>query len=457
MKAIEEIVREQQEFFKKGKTYSYEFRKEQLDKLRTSIKSHEQELLDALKKDLNKPAFEAYGTEIGLVLDELSFVRRHLKKWMKPERVHTSLVNFPSKSRIFKDPYGVALIMSPWNYPVLLTLDPLIGAIAAGNCAAVKPSNYSPNVSALIKKMLEEIYPAEYVSVIEGGREANQSLLSQKFDYIFFTGSVKVGKLVMESASHNLTPVSLELGGKSPCIVDETADLELAAKRIVWGKYINAGQTCVAPDYLLVHEKVKDELLEKIVFTIKKYYGPAPQASESFPKIVNMKHYERLMGLMGSGKVIIGGNGDAKRVQIAPTVLDEVSWDSPVMQEEIFGPILPVLTFSSMKEAMELVNDRPKPLACYYFTRKSERERSLLQKVSFGGGCINDTIMHLVSSHMPFGGVGNSGMGGYHGKDSFDTFSHRKSILKKSSLIDMPLRYPPYKDLYFKMMKMIMK
>lgn len=457
MKAIEEIVREQQEFFKKGKTYSYEFRKEQLDKLRTSIKSHEQELLDALKKDLNKPAFEAYGTEIGLVLDELSFVRRHLKNWMKPERVHTSLVNFPSKSRIFKDPYGVALIMSPWNYPVLLTLDPLIGAIAAGNCAAVKPSNYSPNVSALIKKMLEEIYPAEYVSVIEGGQEANQSLLSQKFDYIFFTGSVKVGKLVMESASHNLTPVSLELGGKSPCIVDETADLELAAKRIVWGKYINAGQTCVAPDYLLVHEKVKDELLEKIVFTIKKFYGPAPQASESFPKIVNMKHYERLMGLMGSGKVIIGGNGDAKRVQIAPTVLDEVSWDSPVMQEEIFGPILPVLTFSSMKEAMELVNDRPKPLACYYFTRKSERERSLLQKVSFGGGCINDTIMHLVSSHMPFGGVGNSGMGGYHGKDSFDTFSHRKSILKKSSLIDMPLRYPPYKDLYFKMMKMIMK
>ena len=444
-------------FRSKGKTYSYEFRKEQLDKLRTSIKSHEQELLDALKKDLNKPAFEAYGTEIGLVLDELSFVRRHLKKWMKPERVHTSLVNFPSKSRIFKDPYGVALIMSPWNYPVLLTLDPLIGAIAAGNCAAVKPSNYSPNVSALIKKMLEEIYPAEYVSVIEGGREANQSLLSQKFDYIFFTGSVKVGKLVMESASHNLTPVSLELGGKSPCIVDETADLELAAKRIVWGKYINAGQTCVAPDYLLVHEKVKDELLEKIVFTIKKFYGPAPQASESFPKIVNMKHYERLMGLMGSGKVIIGGNGDAKRVQIAPTVLDEVSWDSPVMQEEIFGPILPVLTFSSMKEAMELVNDRPKPLACYYFTRKSERERSLLQKVSFGGGCINDTIMHLVSSHMPFGGVGNSGMGGYHGKDSFDTFSHRKSILKKSSLIDMPLRYPPYKDLYFKMMKMIMK
>lgn len=457
MKAIEEIVREQQEFFKKGKTYSYEFRKEQLDKLRTSIKSHEQELLDALKKDLNKPAFEAYGTEIGLVLDELSFVRRHLKKWMKPERVHTSLVNSPSKSRIFKDPYGVALIMSPWNYPVLLTLDPLIGAIAAGNCAAVKPSNYSPNVSALIKKMLEEIYPVEYVSVIEGGREANQSLLSQKFDYIFFTGSVKVGKLVMESASHNLTPVSLELGGKSPCIVDETADLELTAKRIVWGKYINAGQTCVAPDYLLVHEKVKDELLEKIVFTIKKYYGPAPQASESFPKIVNMKHYERLMGLMGSGKVIIGGNGDAKRVQIAPTVLDEVSWDSPVMQEEIFGPILPVLTFSSMKEAMELVNDRPKPLACYYFTRKSERERSLLQKVSFGGGCINDTIMHLVSSHMPFGGVGNSGMGGYHGKDSFDTFSHRKSILKKSSLIDMPLRYPPYKDFYFKMMKMIMK
>lgn len=457
MRTIEETIAEQRAFFKKGKTYSYDFRKEQLDKLRSVIKKYEQELLDALKKDLGKPAFEAYGTELGLVLDELAFVRRHLKKWMKPERVHTSLVNFPSSSRIFKDPYGVTLIMSPWNYPVLLTLDPLIGALAAGNCADVKPSNYSPHVSALLKKMLEETYPPEYVAVIEGGREANQSLLSQKFDYIFFTGSVKVGKLVMESASHNLTPVSLELGGKSPCIVDETADLELAAKRIVWGKYINAGQTCVAPDYLLVHEKVKDELLEKIIFTIKKFFGPTPQMSESFPRIVNEKHYERLLGLMGSGKVLIGGVGDAKRLQIAPTVLDEVEWESPVMQEEIFGPILPVLTFSSMKEAMELVNARAKPLACYYFTRKSDRERNLLQKVSFGGGCINDTVMHLVSSHMPFGGVGNSGMGGYHGKDSFDTFSHRKSILKKSRLIDMPLRYPPYKDVYFKLMKKILK
>lgn len=457
MRQIEEIVSAQREYFMRGKTLGADFRKEQLDKLQAAVRKYEQEFLDALKKDLNKPAFEGYGTEIGLVLDELAYIKRHFKKWMKPERVHTSLVNFPSVSRIYKDPYGVALIMSPWNYPVLLTLDPLIGAIAAGCCAVVKPSNYSPNVSALIKKMLEEIYSQEYVAVIEGGREANQTLLTQKFDYIFFTGSVKVGKLVMESASKNLTPVSLELGGKSPCIVDETADLELAAKRIVWGKYLNAGQTCVAPDYLLVHEKVKEELLEKILFHIKKSYGPAPQISESFPKIVNGKHYERLMGLMGSGKILIGGTGSTERCQIAPTVLDGVEWDSPVMQEEIFGPILPVLTFATVKEAVELVNARPKPLACYYFTSKKDREKTILQKVSFGGGCINDTVMHLVSSHMPFGGVGNSGMGGYHGKDSFDTFSHRKSVLKKSRLIDMPLRYPPYKDFYFKVMKKILK
>ena len=456
-KTIQDIIKAQRAYFAKGQTLDVEFRQRQLVKLRQAIKKYEEEILEALKKDLNKPQFEAYGTEIGLVLDEAKFALKHLRGWAKPRRVRTSIINFPSDSRIYPEPYGVALIMSPWNYPVLLTLDPLVGAISAGNCAVVKPSNYSPHVSAIIKKMLGEIYPPEYVAVVEGGREENQSLLKQHFDLIFFTGSVSVGRMVMEAASRNLTPVCLELGGKSPCIVDGTADISLAAKRIVWGKFLNAGQTCVAPDYLYVQEDVKEELLEKMIHYIKKFYGEDAQHSEEFPRIVNQKHFERLLGLLGSGEVVCGGGFDRTRLQMAPTILDGVSWESPIMQEEIFGPILPVLTFRDLREAVEIVKERPKPLAGYLFTSNRENERYLLKHLSFGGGCVNDTIMHLVSSHMPFGGVGNSGMGGYHGKDSFLAFSHRKSVLKKARWLDMPMRYAPYKELYYRVMKALLK
>lgn len=455
-KSIQDIIKAQRAYFAKGQTLDVEFRRRQLAKLRQGVKKYEEDILEALKRDLNKPRFEAYGTEIGLVLDEARFALRHLKSWAKPKRVPTSIINFPSISRIYPEPYGVTLIMSPWNYPVLLTLDPLVGAISAGNCAVVKPSNYSPHVSALLKKMLGEIYPPEYVAVVEGGREENKSLLEQKFDLIFFTGSVSVGKLVMESASQNLTPVCLELGGKSPCIVDGTADIALAAKRIVWGKYLNAGQTCVAPDYLYVQEEVKEELLEKMKHYIKKFYGEDAQRSESFPRIVNQKHFERLAGLLESGEVVCGGAYDRERLQIAPSILDGVTWDSPVMQEEIFGPILPVLTFRDLRQAVEEIKERPKPLAGYLFTGSRENERYLLGHLSFGGGCVNDTVMHLVSSHMPFGGVGNSGMGGYHGKDSFLAFSHRKSVLKKATWMDMPMRYAPYKDLYYRVMRKLL-
>lgn len=457
MKTIKEVVENQRRFFNQGKTLDVAFRMKQLQKLRRMIQSHEQDLLDALKEDLNKPKFEAYGTEIGLVLDEAKYVLKHLKRWAVPGRVRTSIVNFPSSSRIFPEPFGVSLILSPWNYPVLLTLDPLIGAIAAGNCAVLKPSNYSPAVSAVICRMIEETYPSEYIAVVEGGRMENQALLEEKFDMVFFTGSMEVGKQVMKAASRHLTPVCLELGGKSPCIVDETADLNLAAKRIVWGKFLNAGQTCVAPDYLLVQEQVKDALLKRIRFYIRKYYTSASGYPDSFPKIVNEKHFQRLMGLMESGTIAAGGDFDPGARRISPTVLDSVNWDSPIMQEEIFGPILPVLTYRDFREAIRLVQSRPKPLAAYLFTTDKRQEAWFLTHLSFGGGCINDTVMHLVSSHMPFGGVGNSGMGGYHGKDSFDTFSHKKSILKKSRRIDLPFRYPPYRELYYKIMKFLLK
>lgn len=457
MKTIEGIAAAQRAYFAAGKTLGLDFRLEQLRKLKMAVTMHEVDLLLALKADLNKPRFEAYGTEIGLFLDEADYLIKHLKNYMKPELVRTSLVNFPSISSIRREPYGITLVISPWNYPVLLSLEPLIGALAAGNCVVLKPSNYSPHVSKVLKEMLGEIFPDEYVAVVEGGREENQLLLEEKFDYIFFTGSVKVGNLVMESASRNLTPISLELGGKSPCIVDETANLKLAAKRIVWGKYLNAGQTCVAPDYLLVHETVKTKLLEYMKYYINKRYNCKETDLQEYPRIVNQKHFIRLMGLMSSGKLVIGGKGYPRQLQIIPTILDEVNWSSPIMQEEIFGPILPVLTFKNLKEAFAMVQARPKPLSAYFFTKDRRREAYFLKHVSFGGGCINDTVMHLASSLMPFGGVGDSGMGGYHGKSSFETFSHTKSILKKSGVIDMPFRYPPYKELYYKIMKQILK
>ena len=343
-----------------------------------------------------------------------------------------------------REPYGVVLVMAPWNYPFMLCMEPLIGAIAGGNCSVVKPSAYAPAVSKILATIVEEVFPKKYVTVVEGGREENTLLLEQRFDYIFFTGGVTVGKMVMEKAAENLTPVTLELGGKSPCIVTEDAKLSLAAKRLVFGKYLNSGQTCVAPDYLLVSEKVKEELLAWIVFWIEKMLGKEPLENPDYPKMINEKHYQRVMNLMVGEKISCGGYGNTETLQITPTVLEEVSWDSPIMQEEIFGPVLPVVTYKTLEEAIEKVKNREKPLALYLFTESRSIQKKVLRELSFGGGCVNDTIIHLATSRMGFGGVGGSGMGSYHGKKSYETFTHEKSIVKKSSHLDLPIRYMPY-------------
>lgn len=440
------MLHTQRAYFQTGDTKDVEFRIRQLKKLYQWITVHEQEIMDALYMDLNKSNFEAYATEIGIVKEEIRYTLKHLRKWAAPKRVPTPITQFPSKSFIYPEPYGIVLIMSPWNYPFQLTIAPLVGAICAGNCAVVKPSAYSPHTTKVMADMLRELFQEKYIAVVEGGRQENQALLNEKFDYIFFTGSVNVGKYVMEKASAHLTPVSLELGGKSPCIVDETADLKLAAKRIVWGKFLNSGQTCVAPDYILVQNSVKDKLVRYMEKYIRKMFGKDPMQNPDYPKMINEKHFNRVLGLMERAHVVCGGGSDVDMLKIEPTVLDQVTWESPVMQEEIFGPLLPVLTFYDIEEAIQMVNARPRPLALYYFTKDKQREAMMLKQVSYGGGCINDTIVHLATSHMPFGGVGNSGMGGYHGKDSFDTFTHKKSIMKKSVRLDIPIRYAPFKN-----------
>ncbi|MCI9270741.1 MAG: aldehyde dehydrogenase [Dorea sp.] len=446
MAEYKNMLHAQRAYFSKGECKDVDFRIRQLKNLHLWICEHEREIMDALYRDLNKSPFEAYATEIGIVKEEIQYTLKHLRKWAAPKRVKTPITQFPSRSFIYPEPYGVALIMSPWNYPFQLTVAPLVGAVCAGNCAVVKPSAYSPNTTRVIAKMVRELFPAEYIFVVEGGREANQALLDEKFDYIFFTGSVTVGKYVMEKAAAHLTPVSLELGGKSPCIVDETADLKLAAKRIVWGKFLNSGQTCVAPDYILVQKSVKDKLIKQIIKTIRKMYGKDVLSNEEYPKMINEKHFDRVIGLMEGAHIAAGGESDRVSQKIAPTVLDQVTWESPVMQEEIFGPLLPVLAFYDLKEAVQMINARPRPLALYYFTKDKKREAKVLKYISYGGGCINDTVVHLATSYMPFGGVGSSGMGGYHGKDSFDTFTHRKSVMKKSLAIDIPIRYAPFKN-----------
>lgn len=446
MTDYKEMIHRQRSYFREGECRNVAFRIAQLTCMNAWICENEDAIIAALGKDLHKSPFEAYATEIGIVKDEIKFTIRHLRKWSKPKRVPTPITQFPSQSFIYQEPYGVVLIMSPWNYPFMLTIAPLIGAICAGNCAFVKPSAYSAHTTEIIAKMVRELFSDKYISVIEGGRKENEALLNEKFDYIFFTGSMDVGKYVMEKASRHLTPVSLELGGKSPCIVDETADIKLAAKRIVWGKFLNSGQTCVAPDYILVQKSVKEKLMKQIEKNIYKMYGKDAIHNPEYPKMINEKHFERVVGLMKDARIVCGGGSKSSTLQIEPTVLDDVDWNSPVMQEEIFGPLLPILTFYDIKEAANLVNARPRPLALYLFTKDRKREAFILKNVSYGGGCINDTVVHLATPHMPFGGVGSSGMGGYHGKASFDTFTHQKSIMKKSLLVDIPIRYAPFKN-----------
>lgn len=454
---IEKIVQMQRKYYETGQTKSWKYRMTALNQLEQAMIKWEPRIKQALKRDLNKSAFEAYMTEIGMALSELHYVKKHLKQWMTDKRVKTPLAQFPARSYVKVEPYGVVLIMSPWNYPFMLCVEPLIGALAAGNCCILKPSNYAPNVSAVIKQMVEEIFPQKYVAVVEGGRAENESLLEQKFDYIFFTGGVKVGKLVMKKAAEYLTPVTLELGGKSPCIIEKTADLKLAAKRLIFGKFLNAGQTCVAPDYVLVQKEVKEEFVKYLRFWIEKMYGKGLECRETYPKVINQKHFERICKLIEGEEILIGGSVDRESLQISPTVLNNVSADAPVMQEEIFGPVLPVLEFETIEEAEQFVRNRPKPLALYLFTNDKKIERRITEQISYGGGCINDTIIHLATSYMGFGGVGNSGMGSYHGKDSFNTFSHKKSLVKKANQLDNPVRYVPYNKPKEKIMRIFLK
>lgn len=421
------------------------FRKMALKRLRRAILRYEKEICAALREDLNKPESESYLCEIGMTLSELGYLEKHLAGWMAKKPVLTPLAQFSAESFTVKEPYGVALVMSPWNYPFLLCMEPLAGALAAGNCCVVKPSAYAPATSAVIRKLLGECFPPEYVLAVEGGRKENQELLDQPFDTIFFTGGVAVGREVMERAAKNLTPVTLELGGKSPCIIDRTAKLDLAAKRIVFGKFLNCGQTCVAPDYLLVERCVKDALIGYLKKWITVMYGRDARENPDYCKMINEKHFRRVCGLIDPEKVVFGGGADAKTLKIQPTILDHVTAEDAVMQEEIFGPVLPVLTFDTLAEAECFICERPKPLALYLFTRDRRAMGRFLRHVPFGGGCINDTVIHLATSRMGFGGVGQSGMGSYHGKKSFDTFSHEKSIVKKHLWIDLPMRYAPYR------------
>ena len=471
---IRTILSRQRECFATGATLPRKFRAEQLGKLQDSLQHHEAELNDALQQDLGKSRMESYMCEIGLTLSELTWMQKHLRGLMREKRVPTPLSQFAARSFRSPSPYGTVLIMSPWNYPVLLTLEPLIDAIAAGNTAVVKPSAYAPATAAVLKELLEECFPTEYVAVITGGRAENQALLKQRFDMIFFTGGKTVGREVLRSAAENLTPVTLELGGKSPCIVDATAKIPLAARRIVFGKYLNCGQTCVAPDYVLCDARIRDRLVEAIRTEISRQYGENPLQNQDYGKIINEKHFHRLLGLMDPEKIICGGQYDEKTLRIAPTVMTDVTWEDAVMGGEIFGPILPVLTFAKdemnantgeisdlqadfVAQAIRCVEEHPHPLALYLFSEDKKAQRRILDHCHFGGGCINDTIIHLATSAMPFGGVGESGMGGYHGRAGFETFSHYRSIVNKKTWMDLPIRYQKYDAKKEKLLRKFLK
>ena len=454
---IKDILQQQNHFFSSGKTIPAEFRLKQLEGLKEAMIRHEADLAAALKEDLGKSRMESYMCEIGLTLSELTWMQKHLRSLMRSKRVSTPAAQFAAKSFRSPSPYGTVLIMSPWNYPVLLTLDPLIDAIAAGNTAVVKPSAYAPCTFDVMKTIIEECFPAHYVAVVDGGRAENQALLQQRFDMIFFTGGKTVGREVLRHAAEYLTPVTLELGGKSPCIVDSTAKIRLAAKRIVFGKYLNCGQTCVAPDYILCDKRIRDELITAILAEIEKQFGKEPLKNPNYGKIINEKHFERILGLINGEKLVYGGQSEPESLRIAPTVLNNITWDDAVMGEEIFGPLLPILTFDTLDEALDTVESHPHPLALYFFSEDKAAQKKVLDTCRFGGGCINDTIIHLATSDMPFGGVGESGMGSYHGRVGFETFSHYRSIVDKKTWMDLPIRYQKYTGLKEKMMRMFLK
>ena len=455
--SIESTVAAQRAYFLKGETLDVAFRKDALRRLRETILSHEAQINAALQQDLGKSPSESYMCEVGMTLSELSYTLAHVGRWARRHSVLTPLAQFHARSFTVHNPYGVVLVMSPWNYPFMLTMEPLIGALAAGNCVLLKPSAYAPATSAVIREIVSACFPQEYVAVVEGGRKENQALLEQRFDYIFFTGGVTVGKEVMRKAAEHLTPVSLELGGKSPCVVDATAKLDLAAKRLAFGKLLNCGQTCVAPDYLLIDRRIKDEFIALLKKHLLAMTGGDALTNDQYVHMINRKHYDRVMGLIDPAKVVLGGQGDPETLRIAPTILDNVTADDAVMQEEIFGPVLPVMSYDSLDEAVDFIRSREHPLALYLFSEDKRTQERFLKSVPFGGGCINDTIIHLATSRMGFGGVGHSGMGSYHGKKSFETFSHEKSIVDKSTWMDMPVRYMPYSPIKDKLLRMFLR
>lgn len=453
---LSEILIKQREFFDSNTTKNLDFRLEKLKKLRELLEIHEGDIFDALNKDLNKSDFETYVSELGIVLEELNGVIKNLHKWSKPKRVRTPIAHFYSKSYVYSEPYGVSLLISPWNYPLQLALIPLIGSISAGNCSVMKLSQKSKHTTSLLSKILNENFEENFIKVIDSNEISNEELLKENYDYIFFTGSTKVGKTVMEAASKNLTPLTLELGGKSPCIVDSSANIPLSGKRIAWGKFLNAGQTCVAPDYLLVHKDTKEELILEMKKSLLEFFGENPIENSEYPKIITKDHFDRLKELLKEGEIEVGGNADSNLQKIAPTIISKINWDSKIMDEEIFGPILPIIEYEDLEETIQKIKNMPKPLALYIFSEDNKTKDKILREISYGSGCINDTLIQLANPKLPFGGVGNSGLGKYHGKYSFDTFSNKKGILEKSNLFDIPLRYPPSKD-KLSIIKKIMK
>jgi len=432
-------------FFKSGKTKDINWRIKQLKKLKNAIEKYEVEICDALKKDLNKHPYEVYATEIGMVAKEINTAIKKVKKWAKPKKVKTPLFLDYARSYIYQDPYGIVLVIAPWNFPFQLQILPVIGAIAAGNVVVMKPSEFSNHTTEIIKKIIAACFEDDFVKVFEGGPEVSKALLKEKFDYIFFTGSSRVGQIVYEAAAKNLTPVTLELGGKCPCIVDENTHLKYTAERLVWGKFVNCGQVCLAPNYLFVHKNIKEKALEIIIKTIKKNYGEDAKQSEDYGRIITDHHHQRISDLIKNKPLLCGGDTDASQKYIAPTLVEVSDLNDPIMHREIFGPVLPVYTYSDIQEVIDYINSQPKPLATYIFTKNNALADRVFTETSSGGACQNDTVMHMVNDNMAFGGVGESGLGGYHGKFSFDAFSHQKSVYRNSFLVDFPFRYPPYK------------
>jgi len=441
---MEQVVSRQHQFFDAGKSREVKFRKQQLRKLKTLLQQNEDAFFEALHADFKKPIFETYGTELFILYQEIDYLIDNLSVWSKPRKVRDVTFNFPSRNYIYPQPYGVSLVIGTWNYPLHLSMNPALGSMAAGNSTIIKPSEIASNTSALLSEMINSAFDPGYLHVVEGDATATQELLNESFDYIFFTGSQRVGKIIMKAAAEQLTPVTLELGGKSPVIVDETANLETAAKRLTWGKFLNAGQTCVSPDYVYVKASIREEFCELIRKNIESFYGGNPSQSPDYARIINEKHFERLENLLDPQKVYSGGQTEAGDLYIAPTIMVDIHWDDPVMQQEIFGPILPILSYKKVDTVMASIKARPSPLALYLFSTDSNMQQEIIEEIPFGGGCINDTVVHLGNPELPFGGVGHSGFGSYHGKASFDTFTHFKSIMKKSNWPDFSLRYPPY-------------